>query len=210
MGFERLLPVVVLTCLLGMAGSVLADVYKYRDYEGRVYLTDKPMKGGYRLVRKYRFGSHRPASRTTDSLAAMQRRRQQLAPLIEAAARDSRLRPELVHAVIRAESAYRADAVSDKGARGLMQLMPATAKRFGVRDPHDPRQNLRGGTRYLHELLVRFDHDLRLAVAAYNAGENAVIDYGNRVPPYPETQRYVRKVLGFYEQNLAANQLAQR
>jgi soluble lytic murein transglycosylase-like protein len=91
-----------------------------------------------------------------------------------------------------------------------MQLMPATAERFGVTDPHDPRQNLRGGTRYLHELLKLFNNDLRLAVAAYNAGENAVISYGRRVPPYPETRRYVEKVLGFYEGSLAGNKLAQR
>jgi soluble lytic murein transglycosylase-like protein len=78
-----------------------------------------------------------------------------------------------------------------------MQLMPGTAKRYRVKDIWDPADNLRGGARYLRDLLDMFDNDLRLALAAYNAGENAVIKYGNRIPPYPETQRYVRKVLQF-------------
>jgi soluble lytic murein transglycosylase-like protein len=210
MYMKRLMAGLILACLCGVAGSAWADVYKYRDYEGRVYLTDTPMKGRYTLVKRYRMQTRRPASKGGDSLAAMQKRRQRYAPLIESAARASELRPELVHAVVRAESAYRADAVSEKGARGLMQLMPATAERFGVTDLHDPRQNLRGGTRYLRELLKLFDNDLRLALAAYNAGENAVISSGRRVPPYPETQRYVEKVLGFYKLNRAAEQLAQR
>jgi soluble lytic murein transglycosylase-like protein len=202
----------ILACLCSASGGVWADVYKYRDYEGRVYLTDTPMKGGrYKLVKRYRMQTTpRRSASSGDSLAAMQARRQRYAPMIESAARASQVRPELVHAVVRAESAYRPDAVSEKGARGLMQLMPATAERFGVTDPHDPRQNLRGGTRYLHELLKLFNNDLRLAVAAYNAGENAVISYGRRVPPYPETRRYVEKVLGFYEGSLAGNKLAQR
>lgn len=200
----------ILACLWGVAGGAFADVYKYRDYEGRVYLTDKPMKGGYRLVKRYHFKQQRRSGRRSDSLAALEKRRKRLTPLIESAAKASQVRPELVHAVVRAESAYRSDAVSGKGARGLMQLMPATAERFGVRDIHDPQQNLRGGTRYLRELLQMFDYDLRLALAAYNAGENAVINYGNRVPPYPETRNYVERVLAFYKQNRAANQLAQR
>ena len=202
----RYLPAVL---LLAMTGGAMADVYKYRDYEGRVYLTDRPMKGPYTLVKRYR-SIPTGRSRAGDSLAALERRRRKLAPLIESAARASQLRPELVHAVVRAESAYRTDAVSDRGARGLMQLMPATARRFGVSNPDDPRQNLRAGTRYLKELLALFDNDLRLAIAAYNAGENAVIDHGRRVPPYPETQNYVEKVLTFYRRNRAASQLAQR
>ncbi|WP_148307690.1 lytic transglycosylase domain-containing protein [endosymbiont of unidentified scaly snail isolate Monju] len=145
-----------------------------------------------------------------DSLAALERRRKALRPLIDAAARAERLRPELVHAVVRAESAYRADAVSSRGARGLMQLMPETARQLGVTDPYDPRQNLRGGTRYLRQLLERFDFDLRLALAAYNAGESAVAQYGNRVPPFPETQDYVEKVLRYYKEYRAAAQLARR
>lgn len=194
---------------LVMPGMAAADVFKYRDRQGNIYLTDKPMKGGYRLLKRYRFKTTRPRAGGS-SLAALRERRARYAPLIDAAAREAGLQPALVHAVVRAESAYRPDAISRKGARGLMQLMPATAKRFGVTDLHDPRQNLKGGTRYLSLLLDQFNRDLNLALAAYNAGENAVISYGKRIPPYPETQEYVRKVLRFYRQAQAGDQLAQR
>ncbi len=194
---------------LALAGPSLADVFKYRDRQGNIYLTDKPMKGGYRLLKRYRFKTTRPRAGGA-SLAAMRKRKARYAPLIEAAAQEAGLQPALVHAVVRVESAYRPDAISRKGARGLMQLMPATAKRFGVTDLHDPRQNLKGGTRYLSRLLALFDRDLNLALAAYNAGENAVISYGNRIPPYRETQQYVKKVLRFYRQAQAGDQLAQR
>lgn len=193
---------------LGLAGSSLADVFKYRDGRGNIYLTDKPMKG-YRLLKRYRFKTTRPRAGGA-SLAALRERKARYAPLIDAAARKAGLQPALVHAVVRAESAYRPGAISPKGARGLMQLMPATAKRFGVTDLHDPQQNLKGGTRYLSRLLELFDRDLNLALAAYNAGENAVISYGNRIPPYRETQEYVKKVLRFYRQAQAGDQLAQR
>jgi soluble lytic murein transglycosylase-like protein len=91
-----------------------------------------------------------------------------------------------------------------------MQLMPATAERYGVDNRTDPAQNLRGGSEYLRDLLEMFDKDLQLALAAYNAGENAVIRYGNRIPPYAETQDYVRKVIGFYNAMKSADQLAAR
>jgi soluble lytic murein transglycosylase-like protein len=100
--------------------------------------------------------------------------------------------------VVQAESAYNSKAVSTAGAMGLMQLMPATAERYGVADVWDPRQNLNGGARYLRDLLDMFKNNLKLALAAYNAGESAVMKYGNRIPPYPETQNYVRKVIDFY------------
>jgi soluble lytic murein transglycosylase-like protein len=119
------------------------------------------------------------------------------APLISAAAKRHGVDPNLVHAVIRAESAYRSRAKSHAGACGLMQLMPATAKRFGVRDIWDPEQNIEGGVAYLRFLQDLFAGDIRLALAAYNAGEGAVAKYGNRIPPYRETQTYVRRVLGY-------------
>ncbi len=102
--------------------------------------------------------------------------------------------PRLLHAVILQESRYKADAESYAGAQGLMQLMPATAARFGVRNIFDPRQNIEAGTRYMRFLLDRFDGDVRLALAGYNAGEGAVDRYGRRVPPYRETQEYVRRI----------------
>jgi soluble lytic murein transglycosylase-like protein len=82
-----------------------------------------------------------------------------------------------------------------------MQLMPETARRYGVGDSYNPEQNISGGARYLRDLLAMFDNDLKLALAAYNAGENAVKRYGNRIPPFPETRNYVDKVLTFYRQN---------
>lgn len=114
---------------------------------------------------------------------------------IAVAASQAGLDPALVHALIQVESAYRADAVSEKGARGLMQLMPDTARRFGVADASEARPNLLAGTRYLRYLLDRYDQRIELALAAYNAGEGAVAKYADNIPPYLETQRYVPAVL---------------
>jgi soluble lytic murein transglycosylase-like protein len=121
--------------------------------------------------------------------------------MIDAVARSSRLYPELLHAVVKAESAYDPNAVSRAGAVGLMQLMPQTASRFGVANRRDPKSNLEGGARYLRELLTSYNNNIKLALAAYNAGERAVKKYGNEIPPYPETQNYVKKVLAFFKQN---------
>ncbi len=116
-------------------------------------------------------------------------------PLVRSVAETTSLPPRLLHAVIAAESGYDARAVSREGAVGLMQLMPATARRFGVVDAFDPQQNVSGGAAYLKWLLDRFDGDLELTLAAYNAGEGAVARAGNRVPPYAETRAYVPRVL---------------
>jgi Zn-finger nucleic acid-binding protein len=102
--------------------------------------------------------------------------------------------PYLIFLVMEQESHFNTHAVSPKGARGLMQLMPGTAARFGVRRSHDPAQNISGGTRYLRELLNRFNNRVDLVLASYNAGEGAVAKYGNRVPPYRETRNYVKKI----------------
>jgi soluble lytic murein transglycosylase-like protein len=138
---------------------------------------------------------------------SMPRNRSRYSKMIDEIAHKSRLYPSLLHAVIKAESAYDPNAVSHAGAVGLMQLMPQTAKRYGVKDRRDPRDNLQGGARYLRELLTMFNNNIKLALAAYNAGEKAVMKYGNKIPPYPETQNYVKKVLSFYIQN--RRQLAQ-
>ncbi|HOP15390.1 MAG: lytic transglycosylase domain-containing protein [Gammaproteobacteria bacterium] len=206
---------VIKTLLVGLACGVLlptaatADVYKYRDARGRILLTDKPTSG-MKLIKRYGISTGRSVGDSAATLAELQRRRDRLTPLIDTAADASNLRPALIHAVVRAESAYRSDAVSPKGAVGLMQLMPATAERYGVDDRHDPAENLRGGSTYLRDLLEMFDNDLQLALAAYNAGENAVIRYGNQIPPYDETQNYVRKVIGFYNAMIGGDQLALR
>ena len=121
-----------------------------------------------------------------------------LKALVEESAKKYELDPLLLHAVIRAESGYNAQAISPKGARGLMQLMPDTGLRFGVKNLLDPRENLKAGAQYLRWLLTLFDGDIELALAGYNAGENAVIRAGYRVPPYNETRNYVPKVLKYY------------
>jgi len=122
---------------------------------------------------------------------------ERIAKLVRQMAPKFGLDPALVIAVIAVESAFRSDAVSPKNAQGLMQLIPGTAERFGVRDPFDAAQNLRGGMRYLRFLIETFEGDLTLALAAYNAGEQAVVRY-NGVPPYAETQAYVRKLRLLY------------
>ena len=118
-------------------------------------------------------------------------------PYINDIAREHGVDPRLVKAVIRAESAFNPSAVSPKGAMGLMQLMPGTAMDMGVQDPYHPIQNLRGGIGYLKEMLRLFNNDLILALAAYNAGPNAVKQYGG-VPPYEETRQYIQRVLQYY------------
>jgi len=118
------------------------------------------------------------------------------------AAKATNLDPALIYAVMATESNYNARAVSNKGAMGLMQLMPDTARRYGVKekDIRQPDKNIRAGAQYLADLVQMFDGDLRLALAGYNAGENVVVRYGNRIPPYPETRAYVPRVLAHYDQ----------
>ena len=197
--------IVVLAVSL-VAVPAMADIYKYRDIEGRIYFSDEPMRGNYKLLQRYGMsGRAKKTGKSKVDYAAVEVNKQRFTPLIEAVAKETLIRPELLHAVIRAESAYDPNAVSRKGAVGLMQLMPGTAKRYGVSDRRNPQQNLRGGATYLKDLLIQFGYDLKLAVAAYNAGENAVIRSGNKIPNYQETQNYVVKVLRFYRQNRLDN-----
>ncbi len=133
-----------------------------------------------------------PAITEGDSRASIQHS-------IQAAAQKYNLPSKLIHSVIRAESNFRADAVSPAGARGLMQLMPATARELGVTDSFDVTQNIDGGARYLRQMLDRFDGDLKLALAAYNAGPGTVQRYHGEVP-YRETREYVRRVLAGMDQ----------
>ncbi|PIE83296.1 MAG: lytic transglycosylase [Candidatus Contendobacter odensis] len=215
--FAGLIPVA-----LALSFPVQADIYAYVDSKGVRHLSNVRNNPRYKLVMrtpKYSkaarrstsfapgsiYGSGRAAvntyyhSRSFAGLSARaQRKRQRFAADIHRIAAQNRIDPELMHAVIKTESAYNPRAVSPAGAVGLMQLMPATARRFGVYNRRDPIANMRGGARYLRWLLNHFNGNLRLAVAAYNAGEGAVKKYGNNVPPYRETQNYVRRVLGLY------------
>ena len=119
---------------------------------------------------------------------------------VEDVARTYGLDSALLYAIISAESGYNRKTVSKKGASGLMQLMPVIAKHYGVVDLLDPVQNLHGGAKYLRDMLILFNNDVSLAVAAYNAGETAVVRYGNHIPPYRETMSYVPRVLSFYRE----------
>jgi soluble lytic murein transglycosylase-like protein len=132
------------------------------------------------------------------TFAFMNANKSRFKDLIEQTAAKHQVDVRLVHAVIQTESAYDSDAISPAGAVGLMQLMPETAKRFGVENRQAPEQNVEGGIRYLRHLMNLFPNDLDLAVAAYNAGENAVMRHNNSIPPYPETINYVKQVLALY------------
>ncbi len=179
-----------------------ADIYRYYDDNGVLHVTDAPPDSRYKL---YIATKKTPSALTT---ALESRRYRQIPPKrrsiyheqIMAAAKTFSLEPELLHAVISAESAYNPLARSPKGARGLMQLMPGTAKRYGVQNSYDPVQNIIGGAAYLKDLLTMFGNDLQLAVAAYNAGEGVVMKHGYKVPPYRETMQYVPKVMSYYRQ----------
>ena len=133
------------------------------------------------------------------ALSSNNRDRQIFSPEIKRAAVFYRLDEALLHAVIATESSYNAHSVSRKGAVGLMQLMPDTARRYQVKNSFDPAQNIHAGAQYLSSLLAQFDNNIPLALAAYNAGENNVRKYGGHIPPFPETRAYVSKVMDFYQ-----------
>ncbi len=171
-------------------------IYGYTDEAGVLRLTDIPDDPRFELL----LGEHDGSARLLGTKLLPMHARPFHAE-IAVAARAHGIEPALLHAVISAESAYRPRAVSHKGAQGLMQLMPATAARYGVGAEAlaEPATNIATGTRYLADLLRMFAGDLRLALAAYNAGEHAVLRYGRRVPPFAETQAYVPRVLKVYE-----------
>ncbi|MGY6274732.1 lytic transglycosylase domain-containing protein [Methylomonas sp. MgM2] len=187
----RLLKTVVL--LLTVSTTASADIYKRVGPDGRVYYTDRPEKGlQYKLVIRT------PPKTYKRDLKFMAANKSKYNELIAKTAAKHQMDPKLVHAVIQAESAYNPKAMSSAGAVGLMQLMPDTARRYGVTDRYDPEQNVDGGTRYLKDLLSMFNSNLKLAVAGYNAGEGAVMKHNYAIPPYRETQDYVRHVLRLY------------
>lgn len=189
----------LLICLLAIPCSSLADIYKYVDKHGRVYLTDRPKNSEYKRLIKTWKGWVEPPSYYI-SREEFLRNREKFTPTVDSVAEQYNLPGPLLHAVITAESAYNPNAISRTGAVGLMQLMPETAKRYGVRNRNNPYENIHGGTRYLRDLLIMFKNDLTLALAAYNAGENAVKRHGYKIPPYEETRNYINKVLQYYKE----------
>lgn len=188
--------IVLFLIIASLAGTAQADIYKYVDKYGRVTLTDQPRNSQYkRLVKTWKGWVE---AKSNVALEDFHKNRKRHTPSIDRTARRYGLPAPLLHAVVTAESAYDANAVSRTGAVGLMQLMPATARRYGVKNRRNPTDNLHGGTRYLRDLLQMFDNNLALALAAYNAGENAVRRHGNKIPPFEETRNYVSKVIEYY------------
>lgn len=188
---------------LFISTGAAADIYKFTDTDGRIYYTDEPRHSLYKRIIKSIIKttiSHYSNNYTGKVRTFSGANKKRFAELIQQASFRHQVDAKLVHAVIQTESAYNSSAQSPAGAVGLMQLMPDTARRFGVTDRNDPDQNVDGGTRYLKYLINMFNPNLELAVAAYNAGENAVIKYNNSIPPYPETQNYVKQVLALYKQ----------
>ncbi len=210
----------LLLLALFISHEAIADIYKYVDSNGRVMYTNlrsnsfgQPRHSLAKLIIKtpenhfkFRENSDYPTifHRFSGSPSSYQgfSNKFKFSDVIADAANKHGVAEKLVHAVIQTESAYNASAVSRAGAVGLMQLMPDTARRYGVTNRTDPVQNVNGGTKYLRDLLDMFNYNLGLAVAAYNAGEGAVMKYNNSIPPYPETQNYVRQVLSLYRRSL--------
>lgn len=197
--FALKLRFILLAVLALGSGFAQADIYRSLDPNTPTKFTNMlPTEGRWELYLK-----EKPAPIRKEP-AYDQRRfevnsRSRYASHIQAAAMANNVDAALIRAVISVESGYNPSAVSRAGAVGLMQLMPETAKRYKVTDRHNPEQNIHGGAQYLSDLLRLFNHDLRLAIAAYNAGEEAVMKYGNRIPPYRETMAYVPKVMSFYK-----------
>ena len=187
----------LLLAFAACSGFARADIYRFVDANGRTVFTDIRPVGRYQ---RYSMDKSGLVSQETGNggRSHIGEWRLRYTGYIQEAARANNIEPALIHAVITAESGYDSFARSSKGAVGLMQLMPETARRYQVTNRLDPAQNIHGGTRYLRDLLRMFDNDLRLAVAAYNAGEQAVLKYGKRIPPYPETVEYVPRVMAYY------------
>lgn len=189
---------------LAAAGPVNARVYATLGSDGQLQVSQTPVAGGLPFD-PHRPVAVRPSSRPVPATAAPPRlprvpdaRRVRWSPLITQVAAEHAVDAHLLHAIISVESAYNAEARSHAGALGLMQVIPATGKRFGANNLLDPLQNLRAGTAYLVWLNKRFNGNLDLMLAAYNAGEGAVQRHGNRIPPYTETRQYVAKVTALY------------
>ena len=184
----RTLALVLATALLTPM-SAQAQIYAWRDVNGTLVLSDRKLSDGavtYAVP-------DAPTIRATTPLAVATYR-DKFEPLVQEHARRHALRPDLVRAVIQVESGFNPQARSPRGAMGLMQLMPKTAAELGVRNPYDPAENIRGGCTYLRKLMDRYNGNEELALAAYNAGAEAVDRHGRTVPPYRETRDYVKRV----------------
>ena len=190
----------LLTGSLVCTPAAATEIYRWVDSNGTIHLTDRPTHSGYQLIQLH----NKQAKMSRIDFRNREANRKRFSGKIAQVARRYKVPEALLHALITIESVYDPNAESRAGAVGLMQLMPATARRYGVFNRRNPTANLNGGTRYLRDLLIRFDNDVELALAGYNAGEKAVEKYNNQIPPYKETQEYVRKVLAVYAQESPA------
>jgi soluble lytic murein transglycosylase-like protein len=183
------------------AAPAFADIYSFKDDKGVMHFTNiASLDNRYKLLRKEDGSPIQPGtSYNAKVFMPSQEDIEKYGSIVKSASKAYGVDASLVHAVISAESAYNPLAVSRTGAMGLMQLMPDTARRYGVQNMMDPAENIHGGVRYLRDLLAMFKGRVDLAVAAYNAGENAVVRHGHKIPPYAETRHYVPKVLAFYK-----------
>ena len=179
-----------------LSECMAANIYKYVDSEGAYHFSDIRLHAGYKILK----GGRIYETAVERGWLGTRKKRQTFEGIISRAALQYQLPVDLIHAVIEVESNYNPNAISPAGAVGLMQLMPATSARFGVLDARNPIANVIGGAKYLRYLMDLFEEDLILVLAAYNAGENAVIKQGFKVPPFKETQDYVVKVLRIYNQ----------
>jgi soluble lytic murein transglycosylase-like protein len=193
------MPLRLVVALLAAGGGELAhaDIYSFVDESGVTHFTNVPVDARYRLL--LATPPEEQAARPENWLA----KSAEFDRHIERAARSQAVPAELVRAVIVVESAFNPHAVSKRGAQGLMQLRPATARRYGVSDAFNPEQNIMAGAHYLRDLLTRYGNDLELTLAAYNAGEDAVERYGHSIPPFAETRHYVPTVLRIYHSLLS-------
>ena len=194
---KRRLAAALLTLGMAAGGAARADIYAFTDEHGTTHFSNVPADTRFTLLIAAPADPQAAtaAAHAVDWLA----RSAKYDVTIDAAAKFNTLQPALVRAVIVVESGFNPRALSKKGAVGLMQLNPSTAKRYGVKDIYDPEQNIRAGAHYLKDLLARFGSNLELALAAYNAGEDAVERYHRHVPPYTETMSYVPNVMRVYQ-----------
>jgi soluble lytic murein transglycosylase-like protein len=182
---------VLLGCLAAPA-LACADIYTFTDAAGVTHYSNVPNDSRCERV------ISEPLPPAAGGKSEWRARAATFLPLIEEAAGHAGVDAALLRAMVAVESAFDPSAISSKGAQGLMQLRPTTARRYGVSKPLDPRENLRGGASYIRDLLKRYGNDVELALAAYNAGEDAVDRHGRTIPPFPETRAYVPAVLRFY------------
>ncbi len=186
--------------LLLTSGAAVADIYKYEDTDGVVHFTDAPTDRRFKIFMRDIQKDRR--LRTNFGFGKLARNPEEFDSIISSCSREFGVDKALVKAVIHAESGYNPNAVSRKGATGLMQLMPSTAQGLKVADSFNPEDNIRGGVRYLRFLLDTFKGNVSLALAAYNAGLTKVAKFGG-IPPYEETRNYVSKVLNYQKSYLS-------